>query len=42
MSALITRRRLLYVVGVIFVVLTILSFVLPYVGSVSHKITPLP
>ena len=42
MSALITRRRLMYTVIAVVVVLAILSFVLPYVGSGNGGLTPLP
>jgi hypothetical protein len=43
-TAHITRRRLIYVAVAVFVVLTVLSFVLPYVGGgPSHgHVTTIP
>jgi len=35
-------RRILIVVGVVLVVLTVLSFVLPFIGGGSNGSNPLP
>jgi hypothetical protein len=42
MTAVITKKRLIYTLVVALIVLTVLSFVLPYVGSSHHGLTPLP
>jgi hypothetical protein len=37
-----TRKRLLVSLGVLVLVLAVLSFVLPYIGSGSGGISPIP
>ena len=41
MTAVITKKRIIYALVIVFVVLTVLSFVLPFVGE-SHGTTPVP
>jgi hypothetical protein len=42
MTGHITRRRLVYLAIAVFVVLAILSFVLPFAGSGHGRITTIP
>lgn len=40
--AMITRRRLMFALGLAVLVIAILSFVLPYIGGGSNGISPIP
>jgi hypothetical protein len=42
MIAVITKKRLLYALVIVLVVLAVLSFVLPFVGESHGGPTPLP
>lgn len=42
MIAVITKKRIIYALVIVLVVLTVLSFVLPYVGESHGGPTPVP
>jgi hypothetical protein len=41
-STMITRKRLMFALGLVVLVIAILSFVLPYIGGGSNGTSPIP